>query len=341
MNQYAIVNFLSLLGADVENRREGDKWINVKCPMAPYTHGGGLDSRPSFGVSINNEGQSVYYCFGCSTTAQNLGRLLHNMWLMTGEYPYEAAAFYAANEIFDDSSDAPIVISDAWKEEILPIVPLETQYITEFPLLQWSSSEEAGKCVGWLEEDRGVDRYIQYMCGVRYSMRDRAVIFPLTDIHGNTYVMRVRSRVEKSIWTVNPRFLNLGDDIIFPSLKRVGAWFGLHLIDLSVPIMCVEGEIDAMRLMSLGFLNAVASTGIVTEAQALAIHNPIIILGFDNDQGGEKACKRMIEPIGKKATILRADWSLAKNRKGGVCKDPGDLASKEELQVVLDNLVLV
>ena len=40
-------------------------WLTLSCPLAPYTHEGGSDKNPSFGVSIQDDDVSICYCFSC------------------------------------------------------------------------------------------------------------------------------------------------------------------------------------------------------------------------------------------------------------------------------------
>ena len=37
----------------------------TSCPFASETHRRGTDRKPSFGILIDDEGESVYHCFGC------------------------------------------------------------------------------------------------------------------------------------------------------------------------------------------------------------------------------------------------------------------------------------
>ena len=59
----------------------GPKWINAACPLAPVMHDDGNDKKPSFGIRTNAEGESLYYCFACSSDPAPLGKLIHDLWL--------------------------------------------------------------------------------------------------------------------------------------------------------------------------------------------------------------------------------------------------------------------
>lgn len=56
-------------------------WLNAHCPLAPWTHRSGRDTRPSFAAVINTEGPSRYTCLTChakgkvTTLVRELARL--------------------------------------------------------------------------------------------------------------------------------------------------------------------------------------------------------------------------------------------------------------------------
>ncbi|RKZ93380.1 MAG: hypothetical protein DRQ40_07705 [Gammaproteobacteria bacterium] len=66
-------------------------WINVSCPLAPWTHEKGTDRSPSFGISINTL-DSKYHCFTCkskgtlSTLVARLTRLSNKDHPLLEEY---------------------------------------------------------------------------------------------------------------------------------------------------------------------------------------------------------------------------------------------------------------
>jgi len=81
MNQEQVEEFLDTIGAPMEYPM--GEWLMAGCPLAPFTqaHKGTVDSNPSFGVKIEDEGMSFFHCFTChakgpvSDLAKRLGRL--------------------------------------------------------------------------------------------------------------------------------------------------------------------------------------------------------------------------------------------------------------------------
>ena len=136
------------------------------------------------------------------------------------------------------------------------------------------------------------------------------------------------------MWTLSSERSGV-EGIVMPRLRDVGAWFGMFLIDWSRPVMLVEGEIDAMRLMALGYTNVIASaTSSVTDAQIDALAAETLVLGYDADAAGKHAHARIRDRVGQKAQVLEVDWSLAK-KDGSPCKDAGDLPDETALREVL------
>jgi 5S rRNA maturation endonuclease (ribonuclease M5) len=332
MRAESIKRFLMELGADESDITQDRGYVNSFCPLALYQHAGGVDSRPSFGIRVSNEGRSYSYCFGCSAEGKRLDKLLHAVWILSGTYPYEAAAIYATEENHVDIEPEPVV--DIWDErERKETLPLSYDVVNKFPLLQGSTGYESERCHFFLEHDRHISVWAQHMLRVRYSPDDSALVFPLTDSGGNIFLLRARSRKKKQIWTISPKTVGLSPETVFPKLRNVGAWFGMWLVDWRKPVMLVEGATDLLRLVTLGHTNIVASmTSSVTDAQIDALCASTLILAFDADKAGEHAHRRIKDRVGTKANVFEADWSAS------ACNDGGDLKNIEELRKVLRTL---
>jgi len=334
MNEASIRRFLLELGADTDSIRVRKGWVNLRCPLAPYAHASGSDERPSFGIAINEDGPSVYCCFGCTPEPRLLGWLLHNMWLMSGQYPKEAAIVYREREIFDEDV-LQAIAPDTWETEDRIVQPLAPEILRRFPLLQGAEGFEARRCREYLREERGIPDRVQNLCGVRYYADKQALIFPMTDVLGRTFVLRVRLRKEKRMWTVSTEFDEAFARYTFPTIHETGVWFGMHQINWEEPVLLVEGEIDAMKVMSYGFFNVMASaTSSVSEKQLESLTASILILGYDADEAGRKAHNRIRRKLEGSCSLFVADWEKVGR------KDPGALQSAAEFREVMDNLAL-
>jgi DNA primase len=314
---------------------DAGEWLRMPCPLAPYTHASGKDEHPSFNVRVNPDGSSFYYCFGCSPKANRMSVLIHLFFVYTGKYPFSAARVYVDREIFDEEGKPPPVI-DVWEQQRPAVQALARNIIDRFPLIAADMEHSvAKKCIRYLEQ-RGISLQAAISAGVRFSPENGTILYSLTDIRGAVYGLRERkpSMTRKEMWTVNAK--SIGDEsAIFPSVRHVGAWFNLHSIDWTKPVMLVEGPEDALRLVTLRFGNAIsACTTKVTDRQVEALCGDVYYLGYDNDKAGRKAVRRIWKQMDDRASLWFADWSKARSD----CKDAGDLKKRGELEAVLLSL---
>jgi len=332
MRKRGVINFLLDIGIDEDDIRDDEEWIRAKCPLAPWTHESGEDKRPSFGVTVSDEGRSIYYCFGCTTEAQPLARLLHNIYILSGRYPWEAAAVYSLEENHSVRQITPSDKYDDWTKPKKKDVPMDKRVVRQYPLLQEGQDYEGRRCISFLELERGVSRWAAFSARVRYNADNSSLIFPLTDVNGIVYILRERLRKTKRMWTVSPEIAGPDfKDMKFPSLTRSGVWFNMFAVDWSKPVMLVEAEMEALRLVTLGFPNVVASsTSNVTTAQLQALAGSSYISGYDDDVSGRKASERVFESLKDSARIYCIDWSDVS------CSDPGELESRDQLREALD-----
>jgi hypothetical protein len=345
MRESDVKQFLRLCGIKDSQMVCERGYVNSICPLSPWTHESGRDTRPSFGIKVNDDGESMYYCFSCQTDGRNLSWMLHNFWLFEKEYPYELAQFFAEHEIFrNPENDEHMFNSDPWGRETKEIVipePLPMSVVSRFPLLQGAGDAPSSSCLSYLTYERNLEPTVIFYSGVRYDPSNRTVIYPMTSRKGEIYLLRARSIFEKKMWTISPKVLNLPEDTKFPTLRQFGAWFGLDLVDWTKPIMIVEGGEDRLRLLSLGYWNVVASmtTGF-TDAQLQSLLSaPALIVGYDDDKAGQDSYVKILSKYRKDVPIFRVHWKEAGiGSKGEPCKDAGDLVSKEQLFKVLENI---
>jgi len=341
MKRDAILAFLQAIGADMSAVKENKNWVNCRCPLAPFTHERG-DTIPSFGIAINDGGHSVWQCFGCSPKARRLDKLLTALFVASGAYPFRAARVFSQNENFIGGSrelDLANIVFDAWevnhvrKSRLLSDtekVPIRGHALRNFPLLQNDDSEIAGRCRYYLSS-RGIPSWVQYYLGVRVLPDDPVLLFPLTDHDGNIYTIRARHVYEKKMWTLDETFLEEPPQ----KIKQTGVWFGLHLVNWEMAATLVEGEIDMMSLVSMGYFNSIASaTSSVTEEQLENLKGFVYFLGYDSDKSGKRARERVIDYMKDQVALFDLDWAIVKNKKGEPCKDANDVPDKKALRYV-------
>lgn len=347
MIERSIRRFLIELGVDPHSIVSERGWVNSPCPMAPYMHRTGQDERPSFGVRINDEGISHYYCFGCTPEGRGLHWLLHNFFIMDGAYPHDAAKVFANEEIISEEDEFDIaefkdhflnLLEDDKKAEIKPI---PYKVLNQYPLLQIAEGPGVQKANDYLK-GRRIPLWTAHLLKVRVDPEYGNLIFPLTDVEGNIFTLRVRSISEKRMWTVSPEVAGY-PDLKFSDIKRTGAMFGLWQVSMRKPLLTVEGELDALMSIAYGFHNTVASsTSSISNAQIDSLQSKNMKLGFDADKAGGFATRRVKDRVGKKAMLERLDWSIIpKEGSEDGCKDPCDILIQEDFDLVLNNPIRI
>lgn len=335
-----LIEFITMLGYDRSELIVRDDWINVVCPKARTHHMSGRDSHPSSGFSINPTGKSLFKCFTCTQSAHDLMSFIMYKFVCDGVYPQELASFYHKHEILDEITDDPFRDSsdksfkyDKWASfkprSAYGIIP--DTVLSVFPLIENGAGLTFTHILNYLINVRGLSHSALYRYKVRYNTQNNLIIFPYTDVVGNVVSLkaRVASNDEKRIFHITDK--HFSSQVSFPSVKDVGPSFGLGEVDSSKPILLVEGEIDLLKLVSLGFDNVVA-IGSATPAkkQITVLPSSTIILGLDSDSAGKAGALSLARQMHGKLVYL-VDWGLV-----GV-KDPGEINNRDDVLFALNN----
>jgi len=333
-----------------------DDWVNVPCPLASHKHSSGQDHHPSAGISINPTGNSVFKCFSCTPTPVKLLSLIVQK-SMYNEYKdkrlaahYQAYEISAPNEnereddaLFEEDAKEGTLKFNKWvipkvseqqqKEEIPPIFPL--QLLKKFPLLVENNDSVAMSMKDYLVNVRGISLSIIAEMEIRYNKQRNLIIFPLTDIKGNIQVLRARvcDVNAKIMFTISPK--QFGDKYALPTIRNSGACFGLNRVTAAKPTIIVESETDCLLLKTYGFNNVIATTSAsFSKTQIYNIPSPNLWVGFDNDDAGRRATKKLID-ISNGKLVHVINWENA----GG--KDPGEAENRLDIVRAINKKVLV
>jgi DNA primase len=135
------------------------------------------------------------------------------------------------------------------------------------------------------------------------------------------------------MFTISPK--QFGNKYALPTIRDSGACFGLNKITASKPVIIVESETDCLLLKTYGFNNVIATTSAsFSKTQIYNIPSPNLWVGFDNDDAGRRATKKLIEVSnGKLVHVI--NWENA----GG--KDPGDAENRLDIVRAFNKKILV
>ena len=154
---------------------------------------------------------------------------------------------------------------------------------------------------------RGISQLTYEHFNVRVNPCLPELAFCFTNIHGNVVGVVFRNIYDKKISGLKIEGVDL------PKKAKKGAWFGLHLVDVSKPLLVCEGEIDCMLAYEHGFKNVVSPGGMsLTKQQARAIYNREILVGFDSDKAGEFGWKQ-VQRLWPNKKLRKIDWTPYKD----------------------------
>ena len=326
MNRNAIHQFLRVLGVPrVAPSVEGDEWVNSSCPLASVLHKGGRDERPSFGILINNSGESLYHCFTCCPIAAPLSGLVHTLWVSSSFRWQEAMQAYGKLEIFGEYKKQVCPIAEPVKELCCEV---PSWVLNRYPILANAVGFEARRCIEYLGE-RGISLETIQKFRIRYGKDQQVIVFPRIDKDNRVWALRARSRKTKDFFSISPKYML--SDTQWGDTSR---WFGEQFLT-DDPVILVESETDVLRLSELGVSNILASCGQVQKAQLKRLYHLVTILGFDADRAGQQMAYRAAYHLKDTTVLYLLDWSVRN------CKDAGNLSSYENFEHVFKNKVLL
>ena len=344
------IKFLKLLGIGEIKISEEEDWLRCSCPLAPWTHFKGVDENPSFGIKINDSGESGFHCFTCKSG--RLIDLLHIMHFTMG-VPVRASDFFSLSEIFDEEQEERDITTtefyvDNFLEEVIPPkkTPVPKAILEEYPLLETTPYEEEQILIENYLIGRGIRPDVCYDYQVRMQPVSSYILFPIIDTDGEVYRMHIKVLHQKQFFYVTPELA--GHPEVAP-WGRKDFWFGIQFYSPIQPVVLVESETDVLRLRSMDIDNVIATCGPLTKPKADRITNEVIYLGFDADAAGSKFTMKAIQYF-KGRTLYKLDWSVV-NIKWFTKKkelerirpanDAGDLQKVEQYFDVLRAKVLV
>ena len=322
-----IKSFLFALG--VKGVRSSDDWVNSSCPMASISHSKGVDKHPSFGISVNPQGESVYQCFTCSEAAP-LSGLVHNLWIKDIPGWREAMRIYGETEIFRSEDNEHISSWDDKKIDIstkLKPEPIPKYILDKYPLIEQAIGFESKRCREYLRDVRGIDKETQDIFRLRHSIQDRAIVFPRIGKDWFVWWLRARSRMEKAFFT--PVFLKIAEE-----WGDSSHFFGEQFLT-NDPVILVESATDVLKLYTFGIYNVVATEGIVQKSQLDRLCNSVTLLGFDADLPGLKNKIKAERHLKGRTALFNLDWGKAN------VNDAGALESKADFDKVYNAKILL
>jgi len=316
-NEEAITAVLEQIGAAVGNTKRG--WVHASCPLAAYRHEGGVDKNPSFGVVYNSaeahkmEGHA--HCFSCG---------------YSGDIREIASLLYAYGDLTPADLGTVSELMEKVKTGNLPLSLTAHTLDDPFPddnwLLSFPRVDSTHVAAVEYLTNRGVTSRMVKHFDIRFDPQRYRVCFPLHD-----RAQRFRGLIGRTL-IPNPE----GPRYFYYPYKgnapRGFTWFNEHALDLSKPVLVVEGIFDALVAWQT-YKNTTAALSIAFRLPGLGWHTDVKrwVSMFDVGKGGQLAKGRLGEIAASTGSQV---WHLPPPPGRD---DPGD-STPEEIKAQLETL---
>jgi hypothetical protein len=299
MRKKDIRQVLTLLGASTF--KDSGESIMTNCVLAPFTHEGGTDRKPSLGVK-EDQGMSVAHCFTCGFS----GGLIS----LVRRY-----ASYAVPEGFINEEDVKQLIDFIFiaEDEEVETVPELVEIVRP--------SENIINSIGvWHDyfESRGITRDSFDLWKLGFYADHERIIFPVF----NT----------KEIVGAVGRTIRKDEDVKYRNypakFKKSFYLYGLNLLKTDVKkLIVVEGPIDAVKVnqylkeSSYWCVALMGSEPSKAQMDLLVENAEEVVCMLDNDSSGKKGRKDLLAGIGKRVLVSFVEYPNNANDPDQVGED--------------------
>lgn len=289
MERQQAADLLQALGSKATSH--GDNWVRGPCPLAPWLHKSGKDSKPSFGIYVAQGERSRFHCFSCESG--DFPRLFQ---LITFHCQQEGAAGFHG-----DLTKAREIVAN---EEIdLPVLPGYKEFSSEakkvfqpLPELWLRGFLPASKMPRAVEylKFRGFDPdYVIKKWDLRYDFHRDMLMCPYRDVFGRFAGIRGRGIQ----FPGEPAHNTPHHDYVYNGINNAGlTWYNEEALNLEGPAVVVEGQFDTMLTAqiwpkTLGNLTAKPSN----EKMFKLCQSDGVVLMLDGDKPGREATGKFLQ----------------------------------------------
>lgn len=325
MDQKTAKKFLAALGLHKTEVRSG--WLTAPCPLAPWKHSSGKDSRPSFGLRVQN-GRSFYNCFACNDGG-NLETLLAEIINYTHGDPPESMDLALAYKILEEESLGGYITQKEWE----PYRKLDPNHMDAWPehyLDKYPLAHQIPVAREFLE-GRGISTSVMAKFDIRFDYSFKTVTFPIRDVLKRLVGMRGRYLCP----TVGgPKFY----DYSYKGTNNTSlVWYNENNVSPMKPVIITEGALDAISVASCygNVLAALTAQMSIQKISRLKKY-PLLFCMFDNDPAGQIAYEKVKLQLGKHVAVRRVTYP--QNFKA---KDPSDIPSSVMADLLISHKLVL
>lgn len=292
--------------------KDNGEWLMSSCPLAPWTHSGGTDSRPSFGVH-EGSGVSGTHCFSCGFSG--------GMLALVRKYGQHAVEDGTITEQGIKELEDYILLAEEKDEVHTPVIVDEARVGVEI-------HRHLKKQHPYFEK-RGITQesvnkwqlgFVDYFydAETEQSLSKRA-LFPV--FANNSSMYELKGVVCRSFAGEEPKYINMPK-----KFKKSNYVYGGWLADNKPNIIVVEGTVDCIVLnqnieeAGLADFHAVALMGADPSSRQiewLKDNADEVIIMLDNDTAGQAGAKKLQDALDRYLIVTTVSWQDAH-------KDPAD-----------------
>jgi DNA primase len=315
MNAEGIKDVLRAVGHTSQMSVDGG-WVRTTCPFAAWRHDGGHDTHPSFGVHIEEDGTSIFNCFGCKAKGP-LVYLLNLMERYTGEDYKELRRDIDNNELY--MSVMPEWTEKTGVRKFAPLKPIDEHMLSIYPL---ATSSNPYLYKRYIESEQVI-----YDLELRIDPNNKGaerILFPVRGVDGKLYGFTGRATDDEVTPKVRDYF----------GLPKRQLLLGAHAINPEQPVILVEGLFDYAMMRQYGYQSMAVMHSSITEQQAMILKDlgAALYIFFDNDKAGKIGAIQVEEVMKPYVPVWRISYP-----KG--CNDPAEL-EYEEVEEMIDRATL-
>lgn len=317
-----LTTFLKLLGADVPQQQSRAGWVISNCPLGPWRHEGGKSGSPTFGIR-RESGDPHVHCFSCgySGTAVDLVYTIRHLNKTDPQievsWPHVMQIVDQFEDDFDLNLDSPDI------EEVLfgakkGVQEYPDWWLASFPKVADTMPGQAYCKARKLREP------VWDALDLRFDPKENRVCFPVRSFEGKLVGLHGRAIDPDT----QPRYRMY----TYKGVNNPLFWLGESWVDLSKPIVVVEGPFDLASVIQV-YPNVVSPLFANPSIEKLKRMADALewVTFLDRGTGGDTGRKKI-------EAVLGADHMVTHVLPPENRKDPGE-CSVDELKDILGGVV--